>query len=164
MNKSSSLISSLSLLICLVLFPNSSHASSPKPPLLSWIDSSITADWEYESAEEEAWKKEFLFVQQMLGAEFEALSFQQAQDMDLMGGVMIKKIFSGPLSQQSFMEEGFVITKVNDQEVYTIRRLYDILKKNPQRIRFEGKYNDLLMEYDDFSGNYTYLLILNKKW
>ena len=52
-----------------------------------------------------------------LGAEFSNIDPKKAKEYGIPGGVIVKKIGSGPLSDQTRMRDGFVIVKANDKDV-----------------------------------------------
>lgn len=52
-----------------------------------------------------------------LGAEFTDLDAKKAREYGVGGGVIVKKINSGALNDQTRMKDGFIILKINDKEV-----------------------------------------------
>jgi hypothetical protein len=64
----------------------------------------------------------------------------------------VKKIGTGPL-KSTRMQEGFVITKVNGQEVKSAEELAELLKSASGQIQIEGVY-------PGYEGNYGYPLNL----
>ena len=52
-----------------------------------------------------------------MGADFANLDPKKAKEYGVPGGVVVKKINDGPLSDQSRMRDGFIIVKVNDKEI-----------------------------------------------
>lgn len=73
-----------------------------------------------------------------LGAEFENYSGKKITEYGFSGGVLVKKIKEG-IFKHSRIQEGFVITSVNGQEVKTIDDLKAALKNN-NPIKLEGVY------------------------
>ncbi len=55
-----------------------------------------------------------------LGAEFVTLDPKKAKEYGVPGGVVVKKIGTGPLSDQTRMRDGFIIVKANDVEIKSI--------------------------------------------
>lgn len=55
-----------------------------------------------------------------LGADFATLDTKKAKEYGISGGVIVKKIKEGALSDQTRMRDGFIIIKVNDQDVNNI--------------------------------------------
>lgn len=90
-----------------------------------------------------------------LGASFEALSGQQAARLGLNGGLVVKGLGQGILTEQTRIKEGFIITKVNNQKVTSVEELKQALQhagnsaivsgvypNNPQR-EYQYALNDL---------------------
>jgi Do/DeqQ family serine protease len=84
-----------------------------------------------------------------LGGTLENVEKKVAAANDIAGGVVVKKIGSGALSKTK-MQEGFVITTVNDMPVKNLEELKAALANNKDgRIRLEGIY-------PGYEGTYTY--------
>ncbi len=90
-----------------------------------------------------------------LGASFEAVPKAQAAQLGISGGVSVKTLSQGLLTEQTRIKEGFIITKVNDQKVSTVDALKQALQNagssaiisgvypsNPQR-EYQYALNDL---------------------
>lgn len=75
-----------------------------------------------------------------LGAEFETLSKNEARKLGLDGGVQLKNLSMGKLSNQTDIREGFVITKVNNQAVSSVDELSNLLQNSKGGILLEGVY------------------------
>jgi S1-C subfamily serine protease len=89
-----------------------------------------------------------------LGAELVAIDSKTATTNQIAGGIMVKKIGEG-LFKRTRMQEGFIITSVNDQEVKTVADLDKILSLNKgRRVKIEGVY-------PGFEGTYPYPLDLS---
>ena len=58
-----------------------------------------------------------------LGADFANLDNKKAKEFGVAGGVIVKKLNDGALKDQTRMRDGFVIVKVNDQEVKNVDEL-----------------------------------------
>ena len=56
------------------------------------------------------------------------------------GGVVVTKISSGLIDDQTRMRDGFVILKVNGTEIKSIDELNAALNASPKRATFEGFY------------------------
>jgi serine protease Do len=90
-----------------------------------------------------------------LGATFENIDKKTATTNEIAGGVLVKKLAeNSPLAKNSKMQEGFVITAVNDIEVKNI----DELKAALNNIR--GGNVRFLGIYPGFQGTYAYPLNL----
>jgi len=57
---------------------------------------------------------------ELLGGEFAALDAKKAKEYGIAGGVIVKKINTGALNDQTRMKDGFIILKVNDKDVKTV--------------------------------------------
>ena len=92
-----------------------------------------------------------------LGGELVNIDKATAQKNDIPGGVMVKKLGDGLLAKTK-IQEGFIITSVNNQEVKNTEELYKILNQLTSNgsggtVRLEGVYNG-------FEGTYGYPLSL----
>lgn len=83
-----------------------------------------------------------------LGGEFATVDKKIAAANDIAGGVVIKKVGTGAL-QKSRIQEGFVITSVNGQEVKTVDEFNTIIKGLSGTIYLDGIY-------PGFSESYRY--------
>ncbi|WP_341841534.1 trypsin-like peptidase domain-containing protein [Chitinophaga caseinilytica] len=76
-----------------------------------------------------------------LGADFAALSRQDAAKLGVAGGVQVKSIEEGGLlDQQTNMKEGFVITRVGGITVRTVDELKAALARQNGNYQIEGTY------------------------
>lgn len=84
----------------------------------------------------------------LLGAEFSVLDKNKATEYGITGGVIVKKIKSGALYDQTRMKDGFVILRVNDKEVKTIDDINNAIG-NEKSVTISGFYPgyDGLYEY-----------------
>ncbi|WP_336515622.1 trypsin-like peptidase domain-containing protein [Pollutibacter soli] len=85
----------------------------------------------------------------LFGAEFTQLDPKKAKEYGVKGGVIVKKINAGPIEEQTRMKDGFIINKVNGQDITTIEELNSAMAKNPKRVLLEGFY-------PGFEGAYQY--------
>lgn len=88
-----------------------------------------------------------------LGGELVTVDKETAKKNDISGGVMVKKIGNGIL-QRTRMQEGFVITSVDGQDVNSVEDLKAILGKSHGTVRLEGIY-------PGYDGTYGYPLNLD---
>lgn len=88
-----------------------------------------------------------------LGSELVTIDKETAKKNDITGGVLVKKIGSG-LLQKTRMQEGFVITSVDGQDVNSVEDLKSILAKSRGTVRLEGIY-------PGYDGTYGYPLNLD---
>jgi serine protease Do len=62
-----------------------------------------------------------------LGADFVTLDAKKAKEFGVAGGVVVKKITDGALKDQTRMRDGFIIIKVNEQEVKSKEELSKVI-------------------------------------
>ncbi len=89
-----------------------------------------------------------------LGVELENLDSKKAEEYDIDGGVVVKKIKQGGPLSNTRMDPGFIITSVNGTEIKNVDELGQILS---------GGYDELQLEgiYPGYRGTYTYKINLN---
>ena len=90
---------------------------------------------------------------EIIGAELANLDSKKADEYDVAGGVVVKKIKEGGKLSETKMDEGFVITSVNGRAIKSIDELSKILNSAVGTVKLEGFY-------PGFRGNYTYPLDL----
>jgi len=79
-------------------------------------------------------------VVDQLGATFENLDKNTASQLNLQGGVMVKSLNQGILTDQTKIKEGFIITKVNNTRVTTIEALKQAIKEAGNTAIISGIY------------------------
>lgn len=92
---------------------------------------------------------------QSLGASFEAVPKAQAAQLGISGGVVVKSLSQGVLTEQTRIKQGFIITKVNNQRIANVEELKEALQSagnsaiisgiypsNPQQV-YQYALNDL---------------------
>jgi Do/DeqQ family serine protease len=89
----------------------------------------------------------------IIGAELSNLDSKKADEYDVTGGVVVKKITEGGKLSETKMDEGFVITSVNGRAIKSIDELSKILNSAVGTVKLEGFY-------PGFRGSYTYPLDL----
>jgi serine protease Do len=77
---------------------------------------------------------------EQLGASFENLDRQQASQLGISGGVKVKDLQDGILSQQTRIKEGFIVTKVNNQRVNTVDQLKQAIENSGNSAVISGIY------------------------
>lgn len=92
-------------------------------------------------------------VLDQLGGELANVDKATAQKNDISGGVVVKKLGTGPL-KNSRMQEGFVITSVNGRNVDNLDDLKAILQNSQGTVRLEGIY-------PGYDGTYGYPVNIN---
>ncbi len=75
-----------------------------------------------------------------LGAEIASLSAEGAEKLGIKGGVQVVKLRKGVLSEQTRIKEGFVITKVDGQDVKNTVDLERLLSNKSGAVALEGRY------------------------
>ena len=78
-------------------------------------------------------------IMEKLGGEFATVDKKIAQANEITGGVVIKKINGGAL-KNSRIQEGFVITSVNGEEIKTLDDFNEAMKNIKGNIYFDGIY------------------------
>ncbi len=74
-----------------------------------------------------------------LGADLITLDGKKAKDYGLAGGVVVKKINSGAIDNQTRMRDGFIITKANGKPVTSVAELKGIIGSSKE-VKVEGVY------------------------
>ncbi|MEO6733379.1 MAG: trypsin-like peptidase domain-containing protein [Ferruginibacter sp.] len=88
-----------------------------------------------------------------LGAEFVTLDPKKAKEYGIPGGVIVKKIGTGPLSDQTRMRDGFIIVKVNETDIKNMEDLTKALGGNVKTVTISGFY-------PGYDGLYDYPITL----
>jgi len=90
-----------------------------------------------------------------LGAELQPLQKTDAAKLNVKGGIVVTSISEKGLFSKTRMEEGFVILKVNGQEVNTLEEFRKIVEQAGNgSLKLEGVY-------PGYDGSFTYPLKLN---
>ena len=90
-----------------------------------------------------------------LGAELQPLQKKDADKLNVKGGIVVTSISEKGLFSKTRMEEGFVILKVNGQEVNTVEEFRKIVEQAGNgSLKLEGVY-------PGYDGSFTYPLKLN---
>ncbi|MBY5957446.1 Do family serine endopeptidase [Membranicola marinus] len=80
-------------------------------------------------------------VERQLGASLESLTSEEKEELNLEYGVKVTKLGRGILMTHTNIEEGFIITKINDQPVSSVKQLAEILKsRKDSGVLIEGIY------------------------
>jgi Do/DeqQ family serine protease len=77
-----------------------------------------------------------------LGASFENLDSQKASRLGIAGGVVIKNLQQGVLTDKTRIKEGFIITKINNQRVSSVDGLKQALANAGSSAIISGIYPD----------------------
>jgi serine protease Do len=92
-------------------------------------------------------KKEHKETLGALGADFEEIDAETARKLDIKGGVKITRLYPGKLRRDTQVREGFIITKVDGQEVRTVEALAKVLENKKGGVMLEGVYEDVAGTY-----------------
>jgi Do/DeqQ family serine protease len=79
-------------------------------------------------------------VTDKLGAELQTLDKKKATELGVKGGVVVSKISTGLIDEQTRMRDGFVILKLNGAEIKSVEELNIAIARSPKRIMLEGFY------------------------
>jgi len=76
-----------------------------------------------------------------LGIQLVPINSEDQENYKIKNGLKVTKLYDGKLKQYTSIREGFVITAVNNREVYSVDSFSETLKKQQGGIMLEGKYN-----------------------
>ncbi|MFW6103590.1 MAG: Do family serine endopeptidase [Bacteroidota bacterium] len=94
-------------------------------------------------------EKEEKAILDILGVNVEKIDRKTARKLDIPGGVKITRLYPGKLKSQTDIREGFIITKVNEQEVTNVDDFVELLEDKKGGVMLEGVY-------EDYPGTYYY--------
>ena len=114
-------------------------------------ENTVTLSLKNKSGSYDAVKNETSFDQ--LGAELAELDKNTAEKNNITGGVLVKKLGNG-LLKSTRLQEGFVITSVDGQDVNSISDLTKILNTAQGTVTLEGIY-------PGYEGSYRYPMNLD---
>lgn len=85
-----------------------------------------------------------------LGIELEEMEGKELKKLELSSGVRVKSIGNGKIARTTEMREGFIITKVNDTLVKSVKDLNELLKKKKpgDLVILSGTYEDFPREFN----------------
>jgi serine protease Do len=86
-----------------------------------------------------------------LGVVLEDMDSKTLKQLDLNNGVRVKSLANGKLSKFTDIREGFIITKVNDEPVKSVKEFNEIIKKKKP-----GELVILTGTYEDFPREFNY--------
>lgn len=85
-----------------------------------------------------------------LGAELEEVDARELKALDLTNGVKITSLSTGKLSRYTDIREGFIVTKINDKPVKSVKEFNEVMKskKAGDLVILTGTYADLPREFN----------------
>ncbi len=85
-----------------------------------------------------------------LGAELQDVDAKELKTLDLTNGVKITGLNNGKLSRYTDVREGFIVTKINDKPVKSVKEFNEIMKakKAGDLVILTGTYADLPREFN----------------
>jgi serine protease Do len=85
-----------------------------------------------------------------LGIELEDLDAKVLKKLDIESGVVIKTLGNGKLKRETQIREGFIITKMNDTPVKSVKEFNELLKKKKpgELVILSGTYEDFPKEFN----------------
>jgi serine protease Do len=85
-----------------------------------------------------------------LGLEVADVDGKQLKKLDLQQGVIVKSLGKGKLAKYTDIREGFIITKVNDAPVKSVKEFTELIKKKKagELIILSGTYEDFPREFN----------------
>ncbi len=96
--------------------------------------------------------KRELFTSEYLGADLEIISKVEQDMFNIENGVKITKLYSGGLLARLGLENGLIITYINDYKIDTPQKLVNVLSKIKGKVRIEG------VSKSGAKGYYTFYL------
>ena len=84
-----------------------------------------------------------------LGMELEDVDSKTLNKLDIENGVKVKSVGNGKIARYTDMEEGFIITHINDQPVKSAKEIDELIKKKKpgDSITLSGIYEGSPREY-----------------
>lgn len=85
-----------------------------------------------------------------LGLQLEEVDQTLLRRMDIENGVRVKSVGTGKLSRYTDIRAGFIITRINDKPVRSVKEVNDILKtkKSGELVILSGTYEDVPREFN----------------
>jgi S1-C subfamily serine protease len=93
-----------------------------------------------------------IYSSEYLGADVEVVSKLERDLFDIDNGVKITKLYTGGLLSRLDLEEGFIITSINEDKIDSAQTLVDVLSEAYGKVRIEGVSNS------GRKGYYTFYL------
>ncbi|MDX1283937.1 MAG: Do family serine endopeptidase [Draconibacterium sp.] len=90
----------------------------------------------------------------ILGVELDEIDKATARKLEVKNGLKVTELRNGKLKRSTDMREGFIITRVNGNDVGTLEEFIEYMETMEGGIMFEGVY-------EDYPGDYYYAFGLN---
>ncbi len=92
-------------------------------------------------------EKEHTEVLNILGCELSDIDTETAKKLDIKGGVKVSKLHAGKLKKQTQIREGFIITRIDNEDVTSVKEAVKLLEKKKGGVMIEGVYEDIPGKY-----------------
>ncbi|MFW5755041.1 MAG: Do family serine endopeptidase [Tangfeifania sp.] len=102
-----------------------------------------------QEGEEKMYERPAIEILDVLGIELEEIDRKTARELDISHGLRITKLYPGKLQNTTDVRVGFIITKVNGDEIKSINEFVKILDNTEGGVMLEGVY-------EDYPGTYYY--------
>ena len=86
-------------------------------------------------------------ILKVLGTELEEVNQSQADQLNIEGGVKVKKLYAGKLRKYTQMREGFIITAIDGKPVKSVDDVVALLEKKKGGVMLQGVYEEIPGEY-----------------
>ena len=93
-----------------------------------------------------------IYSSEYLGADVEVVSKLERDLFEIDNGVKITKLYAGGLLSRLDLEQGFIITSINEDKIDSAQTLVDVLSQAYGKVRIEGVSNS------GRKGYYTFYL------
>ncbi|MEO1808209.1 MAG: serine protease, partial [Bacteroidota bacterium] len=77
-----------------------------------------------------------------LGLEIEPLEREEAETAGVRGGVKVTAVNPGIIQKETNLEPGFIITKVDKENIDSVEKFERIMSKKEGGVLIEGRYPD----------------------
>lgn len=81
-------------------------------------------------------------ILELMGATFETLDSERANQLGVEGGVVVNELDGGLLKNQTDIKEGFIITGINNEKVTSVDGLRKALKHQKGGVLLQGMYEN----------------------
>lgn len=88
-------------------------------------------------------KKEYQALLAKLGADFEKVDKETLKKLNLDGGVKVTELYAGRLRKDTEIQEGFIITHIDDRKIKTVDDIFKALESKKGGVMIEGMYENV---------------------